>query len=173
MYQHLNIFESWRIKTTFTNIKYEAAEEATKGGEWPELLGRTQRKLANGMLTPRALAGMACGPSPLRAALSALPAPHGPDWSGSAFRAWGKICQQGTVACHFTLTHTHTYGQCFRGNRLIKAALDGALYEWKTTAWFFYLHASKCLWKQFCLHAYLGFVTNCKINFENVLWFFF
>ena len=51
MYQHLNIFESWRIKTTFTNIKYEAAEEATKGGEWPELLGRTQRKLANGMLT--------------------------------------------------------------------------------------------------------------------------
>ena len=28
---------------------------------------------------PRALAGMACGPSPLRAALSALPAPHGPD----------------------------------------------------------------------------------------------
>ena len=69
--------------------------------------------------------------------------------------------------------HTHTYGQCFRGNRLIKAALDGALYEWKTTAWFFYLHASKCLWKQFCLHAYLGFVTNCKINFENVLWFFF
>lgn len=161
MHQHLNIFESWRIKTTFTNIKYEAAEEATKEGEWPELLGRTQRKLADGMLTSSGARGD--GVPAITAKSSAV------CFAGSPRARLTRVSIQsvrenmpaghGGVPCH-AHTHTHAHAQCFRGNRLVKAALDAALYEWKTTASFFYLHANKCYRNSFVsMHTWALWLT--------------